>query len=454
MIEQTILNMISKVKSMLSNEPYLGEVFENCYRDTLEKTITMKEDSTAYVITGDIPAMWLRDSAAQLRPYLPLTPKDPEITELIAAVVRRQFQCINIDPYANAFNETANGACWSHDEPACSPWVWERKYEIDSLCYPLQLAWLLWKSSGYTGHFDRNFINGAKKILKVFRTEQHHEEKSDYYFRRENTYFHDTLSRDGHGNLVKSGIGLIWSGFRPSDDACTFGYLIPSNMFAVVVLRYLEEIAREVLKKKNVNTLTGENNFQNEEPYSLIKETTSLTEEADFLVKEAVALADEIYEAIESIGIVEKEGFGKIYAYETDGYGQYNLMDDANIPSLLSMKYLGYVGKNPEIAENTRRFILSEGNPYFYRGTAASGIGSPHTPVCNIWHMALAMQGITSDSPEEKLRMLKLMTATDAGCGMMHESFHMDDPTQFSRSWFSWANAMYCHLVMDYLKLI
>lgn len=426
-----INDMIQKIRTLLPGEPYLAEVFANCYRDTLEKTITLKEDGTAYVITGDIPAMWLRDSAAQLRPYLPLAANDPEIAGLIAAVVRRQFQCINLDPYANAFNETANGACWSKDEPDCSPWVWERKYEIDSLCYPLQLAWLLWKTSGYTGHFDRTFLEGSKKILHVFRTEQYHEEKSDYYFRRKNTIFYDTLSRDGHGTLVKSGVGLIWSGFRPSDDACTFGYLIPSNMFAVVVLRYLEEIIKEVFLKK-------------------APEEEALLD----LAKEAAALADEVCEAIETIGIVTKEGYGEIYAYETDGYGQYLLMDDANIPSLLSMKYLGYRGKNPEVEENTRRFILSEGNPYYYRGTAASGIGSPHTPVCNIWHMALAMQGITSDSKEEKLAMLKLMTSTDAGCGFMHESFHMDDPSRFSRSWFSWANAMYCHLLMDYLGLI
>lgn len=206
------------------------------------------EDGTTHVITGDIPAMWLRDSVAQVRPYLVAAAEDQEISDLLAGLSRRQFFFVNHDPYANAFNQEENGNCWDHDETEMSDWLWERKYEIDSLCYPVQFAYLLWKNTGRTDHFDDNFVKGLHTILNVWKTEQYHEEKSPYSFQRKGCYFTDTLSREGKGALVKSGVGLTWSGFRPSDDACIYGYLIPSNMFATVVLGYMETIAHEVLK--------------------------------------------------------------------------------------------------------------------------------------------------------------------------------------------------------------
>lgn len=397
----------------------LGTLFENCYTNTLNSTVKKLEDGSTYVITGDIPAMWLRDSTAQLRPYLFLAKEDPNISDIIAGLVKRQFQYINTDPYANAFNETASGNCWEKDETEQNPWVWERKYEIDSLCYPLQLAWMLWKQTGRTDHLDKTFLKGAGNILRVFRTEQSHEETSSYRFIRRNTYFTDTLSREGKGALVNSGVGLTWSGFRPSDDACVYGYLIPSNMFAVVVLRYLEEIAEKVLNQKD-------------------------------LAEEAAALARSIQEGIEQYGIIRTEAFGEVYAYETDGFGQYNLMDDANIPSLLSMDYIGYPAGNKAAAQNTRNLILSEANPYYYTGKQAQGIGSPHTPPQYIWHISLAVQGLTAKTREDKREILELLMNTDGAKNCMHEGFHADDPTRYTREWFSWANAMFCELVMDY----
>lgn len=410
--------ILSEIKEKLADEPKIAEVFENCCRNTLETTVRKMEDGTSFVITGDIPAMWLRDSAAQMSPFLLEAGKNSEIRALIEGLVRRQFFYINIDPYANAFNEKPDGSCWREDLTKRNDWVWERKFEVDSLCYPIWLSWRLWKNAGCTGQFDSNFRAGAKKILEVFRTEQYHESRSDYLFRRTDTYPTDTLSREGKGALVKEGTGMVWSGFRPSDDACTYGYLVPSNMFAVVSLTYLSEIAEVILKDMEV-------------------------------CRDAQKLAEEIRNGIETYGITEKEGFGRIYAYEVDGFGQYNLMDDANVPSLLSMSYLGYHGDR-EVEENTRKFILSEGNPYYYRGTCAAGIGSPHTPVCYIWHIALAMEGLTASSRERKKEIIDLMVKTDAGQGMMHEGFHADDAGKYTREWFSWANSMFAELVMDY----
>lgn len=417
---QAMNRLIAQVKEQFKDEPRIGELFENCYRDTLDTTIKELEDGTTYVITGDIPAMWLRDSAAQLRPYMILASRDEQVARMMEGLVRRQFRCIHLDPYANAFNQEESWAGWEEDETERNGWVWERKYEIDSLCYPVQLAYLLWKNTGRTGQFDQEFEEGAGKILQVFRTEQAHEENSSYYFRRKNTYYQDTLSRDGKGALVKSNVGLIWSGFRPSDDACDLGYLIPSNMFASVILGYLTEIARDILHNPRME-------------------------------KEAEDLKKQVEEAIETIGITKTMEFGEIYAYETDGFGQYRLMDDANVPSLLSMSYLGYRGRNQKIEENTRKFLLSSANPYYYQGKKAKGIGSIHTPADYIWHIALAMEGLTAKSREEKLRILRTMADTDAGKGLMHEGFHKDDDTRYTREWFSWANAMFSELVLDYL---
>lgn len=421
-IQETMENFLNTLRGQAGQAeeiPELMDVFVNCYTNTLNTTVKRMENNMTHVITGDIPAMWLRDSAAQLRPYIFLAKENEEIRELIAGLVRRQFMCITIDEYANAFNEAPNGACWEKDDPDQNPWVWERKFEVDSLCYPLQLAYLLWKNTGCTTQFEGDFQAGVEKILEVFTTEQYHEEKSHYRFNRNNGYYRDTLSRDGKGALVKSGTGLIWSGFRPSDDACTYGYLIPSNMFAVVALGYLEEMEREI--------------FHNEE-----------------LAERAKALKEEIQRAIETIGKTFTEEFGMVYAYETDGYGMYNLMDDANVPSLLAMSYLGYEGE-PEVSSNTRRFLLSEANPFYFKGDKAAGIGSPHTPSNYIWHIAMAIQGLTSETREEKLEILKNMAATTGGKGVMHEGFCCEDDSKFTRTWFSWANAMYAELFLDYM---
>ena len=418
-IQETMDDFLEMLKEQTKECPHLMELFTTCYTNTLDTTVKRMENNTTHVITGDIPAMWLRDSADQLRPYIFLAKENEEVRELIAGLVRRQFFCICIDEYANAFNDSPSGACWEKDDPNQNPWVWERKFEVDSLCYPIQLAYLLWKNTGCTTQFNEDFQSGVQKILEVFRTEQHHEEKSSYRFCRHNGYYRDTLSRDGKGALVKSGTGLIWSGFRPSDDACTYGYLIPSNMFAVTVLGYLEKIERKI--------------YGNGE-----------------IAEAAKALKEEVHTAIETIGKTFTEEFGMVYAYETDGFGMYNLMDDANVPSLLAMNYLGYPS-DKEVEANTRRLLLSEANPFYFKGAKAAGIGSPHTPSNYIWHIAMAVQGLTTGDREEKRRILENMAATTGGKGVMHEGFCCEDDTRYTREWFSWANAMYAELFLNYL---
>ncbi len=417
----SVKRLISAVKKQLEEDGLeVGRTFENCFKSTLDTTIRREDDGTTFIITGDIPAMWLRDSSCQVRPYLLLSREDETIADMLEGLIWRQIRCILTDPYANAFNETANGQGWQDDRTDMKPEVWERKFEIDSLCYPVQLAWLFWKNSGRTSHFTEEFLATAKTILRVFRIEQDHKNRSDYRFERSNCIYTDTLSRGGKGALVKPNTGLIWSGFRPSDDACVYGYLIPSNMFAAVILEYLAEIAASV--------------YQDE-----------------LLASEAAAFAKELRAAIEREAVVPMgDKLEPFYAYEVDGYEQYLIMDDANIPSLLSIPYLGYCPADDPMYQNTKKVILSEVNPYYFKGRFLEGIGSIHTPGSKVWHLAMGMQGLATEDQNEKRRMILAMADTDAGTGYMHESIDADDPQIFSRPWFGWANAIFAELVLDY----
>ena len=404
----------TKEKLIKAGRPALADSFEKCYPNTLETTTELNDDGTAFVFTGDIPAMWLRDSSAQVRHYLPIAKKDPLIRRVIEGLTEKQAECVLNDAYANAFNREASGKCWSEDKTEfVNPLAWERKYETDSLCYPVSLAYHYWKASGSTNHFTEKFKAACRRILEVFRTEQRHE-NSKYFFMRENCPPSDTLPNEGKGNPVAY-TGMTWSGFRPSDDACRYGYLIPSNMFAVVILGYMEEI------------------FSDDET----------------IAKPAAELRKQIDGGIKKYGVYNHPVYGRIYAYETDGMGNYTLMDDANVPSLLSIPYLGYVSADDEIYRNTRRFILSESNPYYYEGTAAKGIGSPHTPERYIWHISLSMQGLTSTDKAEKEYLLDIFEKSTAGTGYMHEGFDVDNPDKFTRSWFAWANSIFSEFILS-----
>lgn len=397
-----------------------AENFNAAFANTLTTTVKKQADGTTFLLTGDIPAMWLRDSTAQVRPYLVIAKEDEELKEMICGLVQRQFFYITIDPYANAFNEDANGAGHQSDHTMMNPWIWERKYEIDSLCYPVQLAYLLYKNTGCEDQFDANFVAGVKQILTVFKTEQEHQ-TSPYTFERDTTRLEDTLPNDGRGTEVRK-TGMTWSGFRPSDDACRYGYLVPSNMFAVVVLGYIEEIFTNLLPDPK-------------------------------MVEQAASLRAELDYGIQNYGKATNRVGESVYAYEVDGLGNASIMDDSNIPNLLSAPYLGYMTNADPLYQATRKTVLSKENPYFYEGTYAKGIGSSHTPENYIWPIALAMEGMTTDDKVEKERILDSLVANDGGTHLMHEGFDVNDPTKYTREWFSWANMMFCELVMDYFDI-
>lgn len=413
---------LDMIAEKTADKPAWGRVFETCYTDTLDKTITTLEDGTTFILTGDIPAMWLRDSTAQVKPYLALAKEDACLRRTVTGLLERQLDFILHDPYANSFNAEENWAGHHEtDHSDLTGWIWERKYEVDSLCYPLQLAYLLWKETGQTSHFDDCFWKAAEVIVDLWALEQDHSQSS-YTFVRDTDRQEDTLVNDGRGPAFAY-TGMTWSAFRPSDDACLYPYLVPSNMFAVVVLGYLLEIGQ------------------------------ALAPERILLLNKTAELCQQIDQGIRTHGLTKNAQGETIFAYEVDGLGNASIMDDPNVPSLLAAPYLGYCTIDDPIYQATRRTILSSENPYYYEGKYASGLGSSHTFYRYIWPIALAIEGLTTTDKEEKARLLDLMVACDGGTGLMHESFHVDDPSLFSREWFSWANMMFCELVLDYYDL-
>ncbi|HZY97312.1 MAG TPA: glycoside hydrolase family 125 protein [Candidatus Cybelea sp.] len=371
----------------------LQDMFRSALLDT-GRLAQYAPDGTAYIMTGDIPAEWLRDASAQARPYLFFAKHDPEVRGLLRAIITRMVKYLQIDPYANAYTLDYR--------------VWEQKFELDSLAYPTALAWSYWKTTGDSSIFTGDFSKMLDNVLTTMQREQNHP--------RDSRYAHKELADDGRGRPV-SYTGMIWTGFRPSDDACYYNFLIPAEMFAVVALGDMSEIELRVY-------------------HNVVK------------AREARALRDEVQRGIQTYGLVLVPKYGYIYAYEVDGLGHAILTDDANIPSLLAAPYFGYTAPGDRYYENTRRFLLSQDNPSFYQGRVARGIGSYHTPDHWVWPLALIVEGMTATAGTEKQDVMGQLLASDPGDHLLHESFNPDNPQQYTRRNFGWPNALFSEFVM------
>ena len=410
---------IEQVSSQLTN-PYLRWMFANCYPNTLDTTVHFGKDENGnfrtFVYTGDIHAMWLRDSGAQVWPYVKYANEDENLRQMLEGVIRCQLSLICIDPYANAFNDGPTGDGGANDITDMKPEIFERKWEIDSQCYPIRLAYEYWKVTGDDSIFDETWDKAIRLIFNVMKEQQRKDGLGSYSFMRKTERQLDTKCCSGWGNPVNP-VGLIVSSFRPSDDATTFDFLVPSNFFAVSSLRKAAEILETVGKDKKT-------------------------------AKECSRLADEVEAALKKYAIIEHPEFGKIYAFEVDGFGNRFLMDDANVPSLLAMPYLGDVPADDPIWQNTKRFVWSSSNPYFFKGKAGEGIGGPHIGYDMVWPMSIMMKAFTSNDDKEIKWCIETLMNTDAGTGFMHESFHKDNPENFTRSWFAWANTLFGELIV------
>lgn len=412
-----IENVIKEVSKNIGNKE-LAWLFNNCFPNTLDTTVDfemIQGKPDTYVITGDIDAMWLRDSSAQVWPYLFLCGEDPDLKLLLKGVIYRQTKCILRDPYANAFYKDENRISeWKKtDITDMKPGIHERKWEIDSLCYPIRLAHGYWKQTGDISAFDADWAQAMHLVLKTFKEQQRFNGRGPYSFQRKTSWATDGVPLSGYGYPVKPN-GLICSTFRPSDDATIFSYLIPSNYFALVSLGQLSELAHTVQQFR--------------------------------LAEDAKKLALQLRKALEQHSVIDEQGV-KMFAYEINGYGSRNLMDDANVPSLLSMPYLGTMTADDPDYVRTRKWILSSKNPFYFSGTAGEGVGSPHTGLDRIWPIAIIMRALTSSDEKEIAECLKILQASNAGTGFMHESFDKDDAGKFTRKWFAWANTLFGELI-------
>jgi meiotically up-regulated gene 157 (Mug157) protein len=394
----------------------LAWLFANCFPNTLDTTVrpgTHEGAGDTFVITGDIPAMWLRDSSAQVWPYLPLARDDRALRELLAGVIRRQARCILLDPYANAFNDGPGQSEWMSDLTDMRPELHERKWEVDSLCYPLRLAHGYVTATGDASVLGDTFWRAVRLIVETFRVQQRRAGKGPYRFQRRTAVAYDTVPLGGYGNPTRPN-GLVHSIFRPSDDACVYPMLVPSNLFAVRALRL----------------------------------TAALTGADGGLAREARQLADDIEGAAREHALVRHPRHGRVWAYEVDGFGNALLMDDANVPSLLALPYLGVCDAGDATYRATRRLVLSTDNPYFFRGAAGEGIGGPHVGLDMVWPLGIIMRALTATDDAEIVLCLGMLKSTHAGTGFMHEAFHKDDAAHFTRAWFAWANTLFGELIV------
>ncbi|MBR1871105.1 MAG: glycoside hydrolase family 125 protein [Kiritimatiellae bacterium] len=394
----------------------LAGMFTRCYLDTITRTVEYSEDGEgredSFVVTGDIPAMWLRDSCAQVWPYLEVAKTSEAMRKVLRGVLARVYRCIAIDPYANAFNKEPGHSMWESDLTAMKPELHERKWELDSLAYPMRLAHGYWKATGDSTPFGAEWEKTIKTILATMREQQKKGgNRTSYTFKRRTYTPYGTLA-DGIGAPAKP-TGMVASAFRPSDDACILPFNIPGNIFAAHALRLAAETTRE----------TGGD---------------------EALALDCEVLAGEMEEGVAKYGVVEHPAFGRIYAYEVDGYGARMIMDDANAPSLLSLPYLCGVKTDDAVYAATRRMVLSDANPWFF----GEGVGSPHTGEGRVWPMAVAMRALTSDCAEEIGAAIAQLKATTGGTGVMHESYKVGDAADFTRSWFAWADGLFAEAVL------
>jgi meiotically up-regulated gene 157 (Mug157) protein len=414
-VEEVIKNM----KAFLPNKE-LAWMFENCFPNTLDTTVFYEEQNgvpDTYVITGDIDAMWLRDSSAQVWPYVSLAAKDEHLKKLIAGVINRQVKCILKDPYANAFYKDPNKISqWKDDITDMKPGIHERKWEIDSLCFPIRLAYGYWKTTGDIKPFTADWKESIRLTVQTFTEQQRKNGEGPYTFQRTTSWATDGVPLSGYGYPVKP-VGLVCSMFRASDDVTIFPFHIPDNFFAVASLKHAAEIVNNIYKDAALANACND-------------------------------LAKEIETALKQYAIVEHAQFGKVYAYEVNGFGSFNLMDDAGTPSLLSLPYLNAVDANDEVYQRTRKFILSSENPFFFKGKYAEGEGSPHAGMDMVWPLGIINRALTTNDDTEIITALKMLLATHAGTGFMHESFDKNDPSKFTRKWFAWANTLFGELIL------
>ncbi|MCA9338002.1 glycoside hydrolase family 125 protein [Candidatus Saccharibacteria bacterium] len=424
---EAIEDVINDVSERIADSD-IRRMFRQCLPNTLDTTTYVREDAEGkpdtFIVTGDIPAMWLRDSTNQVWPYLRFARREAKLQSMLAGVVMRQVKSVNIDPYANAFvdpyvDNPPKTPHWPHGNEWHSG-VWERKYELDSLAAFLRLSNGYYEATGDVQPFDSDWRRAVESTLRVIENEQ-----ATMTYANVDTIHRATMPNGeafpasqlrGLGHPAKY-TGMSRNMFRPSDDEAILPYHIPANAMTYVALGGLAKVL-DVSGNSDLNIRVSK-------------------------------LAEKIDEGVKFHGNVYVPGHEKMYAYEVDGRGSQLLMDDPNVPSLLSLPYLGYGDKNSKLYRNTRDYILSDDNPYYARGKW-SGLTSPHTgEMSHFWPIATIMQALTSDSDSEIRECLKTLKETHDGTYFVHESINVNDGSDYTRPWFGWANTLFGELILD-----
>ncbi|EOO03998.1 putative duf1237 domain protein [Phaeoacremonium minimum UCRPA7] len=445
-IEKVIEDVTSRMK-----DKDLARLFENAFPSTTDTTVkfhtrasTKRESSEwslydeeawqgpqSFVITGDIIAEWLRDSTNQLKPYQTLAKKDTNIFDLILGAINTQSEYVIESPYCNAFQPppisglpiSMNG---QNDvvHPAYEPnFVFECKYELDSLAHFLALANEFYAQTGSTDFVNKRWLRAIDTLLRVldqqsmstFDPETGRYRRNEYTFQRNTNTGTETLNLMGVGNPLNNGTGLIRSAFRPSDDATILGFFIPANAMIAVELKRTAAILKEA-------------------GHATVAQTVE-------------QWSDTITKGVWEHGVIHHKVFGDVFAYEVDGYGSSILMDDANYPSLLALPLMGFVTSDDKIYQNTRKMLLSkQSNPYFLTGREFHGIGGPHIGLSNAWPMSLLIQAQTSSDDTEIMECINLVLSSSK-LGLVHESVDVNYAVSYTR-----ANGVFAETILDIAK--
>lgn len=441
-VEDTLKRMESVIK-----DPDLYRLFLNSYPNTLDTAIKWKgyaadnaQEELTFIITGDINAMWLRDSSNQMQSYLPLLNASSEpnsIASLYRGVINLQARYLLTSPYCNSFQPPVESKIPIAPNPSASQdnvfptysneSVFECKYELDSLAAFLEVSANYYNATKDASFFSKfHWVDAVEAVLKVAQdmtTPTYAEDgevlQSPYTFTRFTTRATETLANDGLGNPVANGTGLIRSAFRPSDDSTIHQLYVPANMMFSTYLASTSEIMSKLNTTKSAS-----------------------------LAQKMSDLSKSLQSAIEEHGTVNHSKYGKVYAFEVDGFGSTTIMDDANIPSLLSAPFLGYP-VNAETYKNTRALVLSASNPYFMRGPVINAIGGPHQGPGMAWPMASIVRILTSNNDDEIIGELRQIVSSTAGLGLIHESINSFDANKWTRQWFSWANGLFGQMILD-----
>ncbi|KAF7596733.1 hypothetical protein BBP40_000161 [Aspergillus hancockii] len=449
-VEKVVEDVTSRIK-----DKDLAQLFRNAFPNTLDTTIRWHSDGASqkspqkvkkdgsqwmgpqtFVVTGDINAEWLRDSTNQLSGYQVLAKKDKKLHTLILGAINTQAEFVIQSPYCNAFQppppsgiQPTNNGQDDKVHPAYEPSVvFECKYELDSLAHFLALGTEFYESTGSVEFLTDRWYLALDTLLKVLDAQSQptfddkdQYVKNQYTFQRTTTLGTETLNLAGVGNPLNRGTGLIRSAFRPSDDAAILGFFIPPNAMMAVQLKKTAEVLRKTGEKSD-------------------------------LAQQLQQRGEDLDKAVREHGIVNHAKYGDVFAFEVDGYGSRILMDDANVPSLLSLPYLGYIDQKDIVYQNTRKMILDKnGNPYYLTGSAFHGIGGPHIGLENAWPMALLIQAMTSDSDAEITECINLVRNSSL-LGLVHESINVNNIKQYTRPWFAWANSVFAQTILKVAK--